>query len=176
MRRYSEAAVLIEYLEETQIQGFWGRLATNLMKNSRKSLVIQVPKRFYVKNKLICETIQEEIEGHFNQSDLVNHLVQEVLSEYSFSPSPIRLYEQFRQISLLPIVNRSYSDEKDLCNLTVLMKKKDILRLEMFLLDAEEIEDHPLTVEKLLELKYIEMCDQVLDGQRDIIKEIIEGD
>ncbi|MGG3800478.1 hypothetical protein [Metabacillus fastidiosus] len=174
MKEYSSVAVLTQYFKQEKVKGFWSRIADNIIKNSREILTIEVPKRFYLKNELICETVHEETHKHFNQSDLANHLIKDALEEYSYSPSPGKLHEQFRQISSLSIVDRYYSGKQELSDLEVYVKRKDILTLEMFLLDLEEIKDHNLTVEKLIELKYIEMCDQVLNNERDIVSEIID--
>ncbi|MGG3800850.1 hypothetical protein [Metabacillus fastidiosus] len=176
MRAYSAVNVMEEYLGQSG--GFMSRLFHRLSKGLPVKLKIMLPKRLYLKGELISETISEEIEGSFSQSDLVDLLTKELLYYYSLNSNPIKLYRTFKEISSSFIVTRYYSDSKDdLTSVSITLSKRDVFKLEMLLADIEEVEGEiDMTVESLLELQYINYMSDLLHGNsEDTIQRIIDS-
>ncbi|MED4456198.1 hypothetical protein [Metabacillus fastidiosus] len=178
MRAYSSIDVMSEYLERPS--GFIANLIWSMSKSAKVQLEITIPKRLFLKGELITETVREETEKAFSYSDLVDLLVKELLSYYHHQTNPLKLYRVFQEISSSFIITRYYNDSKDeLTKVKVALRKSDVFKLEMLLADIEEVEgEHDLTVERVLELHYVNYMFDLLQGNNDesvsrIIKEII---
>lgn len=163
-----------EYLEKPV--GVFAKIFNSFLKKMPGNLEIMIPHRLFLKGELITETISEEIERDFCQSDLVDLLTKELIYHYSLNTNPIKLYRTFKEISSSFIVTRYYSGGKEnLIPVRITLHKKEIFRLEMLLADIEEIEGEiKLTVERLLELQYMNFMSDLLRGNNeDAVKKII---
>lgn len=174
MRVYSEANVMQEYLDRPV--GILAKIFNSISKSLPVEVKIMLPYRLFLKGELITETISEEIEKDFCQSDLVDLLTKELLNHYSLNNNSLKLYRTFKEISSSFIVTRYYSGGKEnLVPVKIRLSKKELFRLEMLLADIEEIEGEiKLTVERLLELQYMNFMSDLLQGNNeDAIKKII---
>lgn len=175
MRVYSAANVIQEFLEKPPV-GLFEKFISKMSKNMPANLEIKLPHRLFLKGELIAETISEEIEESFSQSDLVGLLTKEILNYYSLNNNPIKLYRTFKEISSSFIVTRyTQMSKEEQIPVKITLSKKDIFKLEMILADIEEIEGEiNFTVEDLLELQYMNFMSDLLQGNNeDAIKRII---
>ncbi|MGG3805405.1 hypothetical protein [Metabacillus fastidiosus] len=177
MRAYSEVNVMQEYLEKPPV-GVFAKLISSMSKKMPADLEIMLPKRLFLKGELITETISQEIEKSFCQSDLVDLLTKELLAYYSLNTNPLKLYRTFKEISSSFMVTRHYDEGKEnLVPVTIRLSKKDIFKLEMLVADIEEVQgETDLTVERLLELQYLNFMIDLLQGNNeDAIQRIIRS-
>lgn len=174
MRIYSSANVMQEYLKQPVDKA--SRILKFISKHTSAKLTIYLPHRIFLKGELICETISEEIDEKFNHNDLIFLLVEEILSHYSVNGNPIKMYRTFKQINSSFLVTRYYEDGEDkLVPLRISIPKKELFKLEMMLGDIDESNPNDFTVERLLELHYMNFMSDLLTGQKeDMIKNIIK--
>lgn len=146
---------------ERAIDHFFNRfLSVNYYKYS-----FNIPSSTYLRAEMLCEDISEEAELAFGLSDLIGILIEDFLRSIRRNPNPEYVYKGLvTRDRRKPIMIHSDAETKneweDTCQtvqMHVQLKKRQALKLEIFLADLYEVYNQaPFYVEDVLEIL---LCD-----------------
>lgn len=187
MEKYSNADLLNEELSIVGSSDFLGRLIQKMNKTSSVFLSIEIPKNLFLRASVFCDDIQELSEMSFVQNDLINLLYNDFLLYAKKNPDPKKIFSLLASLeksgkdtlleqkskSVFKLVHRE--NHQDNVKLQLRMRRKVALRGEVLLADMEEVQpEHGYTLEKVIELLYIDFIDKFRKGDNEsVIKNIL---
>lgn len=176
MPKYSSADLLKDELSLIGSQDFLGKMINRINKSSSVLLTIQVPKNMFLRAAVLCDDIQELSEMNFNQNDLMKLLYNDFLLYAKKHPDPRSIFGLLsslekagkdkklqQQGTVFKMVHQELQQEK--IPLQVRTPRKVALRGEILLADMDEVQPgHGYTLERVLELVYIDFIDAIRKG------------
>jgi hypothetical protein len=188
MGKYSRANFLDEELSLIGSSDFLGKLLHKMNKSSIVLLSIDVPLNLYLRAEVFCEDIQELSNMPFVQNDLMNLLYNDFLLFAKKNPDPRALFRLLTSLdqqagkdaqlekqkeSVFKLIHKNKN--QDMTTLHLRMRRKYALRGEVMLCDMEEVQpEHGYTLEKVMELLYIDFIDKFRKGNHaDAVENIL---
>jgi hypothetical protein len=180
--------------EETSFNhpnSIFGRAFHKMLKQTSVSVELMIPSPIYFRGEIFCEDIEELSEQSFTHSDLLNLLYHDFLIYVQKNHNLEQMYnllsEREQRISS-PLVQQKkieliHEGEKSLLSLPSIrqkspskhpkvkvlqyqLKRKLALRGEVFLSDLAEVyPEHPFTLERVLEIIYIDFIEKFKKGE-----------
>jgi hypothetical protein len=139
-------------------------------------LNLRIPETYLERGWMVCEDIKRltdmEVEPKFILSVLVDSFLKELAKKGSLSAYEY-LMDRYSKILQVAHYQSNQVDEfelfdkpkEPLSNYQVTMDRKEVYRLEWFLMEVESIVNvHHMTVEKVLEILYCHIIDLVKKG------------
>jgi len=181
VKKYSSANLLEDELSSIGVSDFLNKLLYKLNKNSSVLLNINIPLNLYLRVEIFCEDIQDLSEIAFNQNDLMNLLYEDFLLFAKKNPNPKAVFKLLtsldhvggKECSLEPQGESIFKlvhieQRQSMQKLQIKMKRKLALRGEVLLADIEEVQpEHGYTLERVLELLYIDFIDKFRKGDNE---------
>lgn len=178
MAIYSQANLLKDELSFIQANDFLGRLLYKLNKASKVLLMIDIPVNLYLRAEVFCEDIQDMSEMPFSQNHLVSILYEDFLRYAKKNPQPFAIFKMLTSIdqqagkdsqlqqqgaTVFKLIHKDAQQETHTVNIS--MRRAFALRGEVLLADMEEVQPgHGYTLERVLELLYIDFIDKFRKG------------
>lgn len=189
MGKYSQANLINEELSLIGSTNFIGKMLHKMNKSSMILLSIEVPLNSYLRAEVFCEDIQDITETSFDQRDLLTLLYEDFLYEAKINPDLKKIFKVLTRLehesgktavlekktdSIFKLIHKEQHEE--LKSLPISMRRKYALRGEIILADMEEsYPNHSYTIERVLELLYMDFIDTFRKGDNtEVIKKIIK--
>lgn len=185
-----------EELEHYSPSGFIERALHKVKMQSNVILELNLPASLYFRAEILCEDIQDLSGIEFTHRHLLNILFHDFLVYVQKNPNPKELYHLLLQRNPVPAPIKPMKlihDGQELLldvpkkviqspttskmkTLRYEVKRKLALRGEVVLADIAEIyPQHPFTLEKVLEILYIDFIDKFKKGEKkDAIVNILD--
>ncbi len=147
------------------------------------SFSIKTPNYLYIRAKVLCDDVYDLSGYSMEVEEIVYLLYRDFLQSVKEYDDPVSIYQMmFLSIesnSKSHIQERFYSVKEDMKSaqyLNVAMKKKDVLRGEIFLRDLESrIPNHGLTVEMVIQSLFNDFLNEYVNGSsQTVISQLIE--
>jgi hypothetical protein len=189
MGKYSQANLIDEELSLIGSTNFIGKMLHKMNKSSMILLSIEVPLNSYLRAEVFCEDIQDITETPFDQRTLLTLLYEDFLYEAKINPDLKKIFKVLTRLehesgktavlekktdSIFKLIHKEQHEE--LKPLHVRMRRKYALRGEIILADMEEsYPNHGFTIERVLELLYMDFIDAFRKGDTtEVIQKIIK--
>lgn len=179
--KYSQYGLINKELMQLNEKGFWNRLINSFITHKKLTFTLSVPNELYFRADVLCDDIYQLRESNkkYTQSDLIEHVFSEFLDEVRKNDSSVgsihtRLNVRTQQ---LPMVNdRPLIPGRSKTTVMAKIETEDVLRAEVLLQDLSFFApSHGITVEKLIEIVYLDFLLEYTKGRRtNVMKEILE--
>jgi hypothetical protein len=178
---YSQYKLLNRNLLELEETGLFNRIFNALITDKRLTFKISVPNDLYLRAEVLCDDVlQMRInDKEYTQAELVQHIFLDFLDEVRKHDSNVgaihtRLNVRQQQ---LPLVNdMPIIPSRSKTSFHMKIDRRDVLRAEVLLQDLSYfVPNHGLTVEKLIEIVYLDFLLEYTKGRRkNVLREILE--
>lgn len=179
--KYSQYGLLNNALRNLEEKGFMNRIFNYLIIDKRLTFEIAVPNELYLRAETLCDDILQ-LRGkdkEYTQGELVQHVFFDFLDEVRKNDSIVgSIYTRLNvRKQQLPLVNdQPLLPAKSKTTVFTKVYRDDVFRAEILLKDLTNfVPNHELTVEKLIEIVYLDFLLEYIKGRRkNVIKEILE--
>ncbi|UAL46791.1 hypothetical protein K7887_18275 [Sutcliffiella horikoshii] len=157
------------------------QIMINSLSEKRYKFEIRVPNDMYLRAQVLCDDIDQlcDSEKVFPQRDLVEHIFLDFLDEVRKNDSNVgAIYNRVTvRTQELPLVkDQPIIPTRSTTLVSTRIDKEDALRAEVLLEDLSYFfPKHELTVEKLIEIVYLDFLLEYMKGRRkNVIADILE--
>lgn len=179
--KYSQYGLINKGLMELNEQGIMNRMLNILISDKRLTFQIYVPNDFFFRAEVLCDDIVQMCEKNrgYSQSDLAEHVFLDFIDEvrkHDGNVGSILTRLNVRKQELPMVNDNPLVPTHSRTPVTVKVEKADILRAEVLLADLAQFEpNHGLSVEKLIEIVYLDFMLEYKKGRRkNVMKQILE--
>ncbi|KAA9015740.1 hypothetical protein [Niallia endozanthoxylica] len=179
--KYSQYDLINKEIKELDEGGFANRFVNFILTDRRLPFKVKVPNDLFQRAEILCEDVVEMKENNkaFTQAELIEYIFKEFLEEVRKNDGNLRSFQMKfnNRMKDLPMINgQPLLPQKRKTTLHTKIGRKEVRRAEVFLKDLSFLSNHDLTVEKLLEMVYIDFLNEYQQGRRKkVLKEIIEA-
>lgn len=180
-RKYSEYGLINQGLMELNKKGLMNRFFNNIISDKRLTFNIDVPNDLFFRAEILCDDIVQMSESNkgYSQQELAEQIFYDFIEEIRKNDGNVgSIYTRLNvRQQELPLVNDHPLRPAQSCTkLQVKIQKAEVLRAEVLLADLAQFEpNHGLTVEKLIEIVYLDFLLEYKNGRRqNVINEILE--
>lgn len=156
-------------------RGFWDMVIDFLDSfSSTVSLTITVPTAIYLRTKLLCEYISEEVDVDFDIANFLMLLYLDFINSSIKKYEPLKMYRSinpiYQQNETLKItqgkkVLAEYKrNNESKTSLFITMDKKDAVKGEMILYELDELYGHNLKLEQMMGNLWINFIEEYKRG------------
>lgn len=178
--KYSQYGLINEELSELNERGIINRIFNFIVRERRLRFNIEVPNELYLRAEILCKDVVERSKKNnvYTQGELVEHVFLDFLDEVREADGNLRsIYNKLKvRIEELPMVNdHPLIPRKSKTSVFTSIDREDVLRAEVLLKDLSYFSNHGLTVEKLIEIVYIDfLVEYQKDRRKNVMNEILE--
>lgn len=179
--KYSQYDLINKEIKELDEKGFANRFMNFILTDRRLPFKLKVPNDLYQRAEVLCEDVEEMKDDTkpFTQAHLVVYIFREFLDEVRKNDGNLRPFQMKlnNRIKDLPMINgQPLLPQKSKTTLHTKIGRKEVLRAEVFLKDLSFLSNHDLTVEKLIEIVYLDFLVEYQQGRRKkVLKEIVDA-
>ncbi len=179
--KYSQYDLINKEIKELDEKGFANRFMNFILTDRRLPFKLKVPNDLYQRAEVLCEDVEEMKDDtkSFTQAHLVVYIFREFLDEVRKNDGNLRPFQMKlnNRIKDLPMINgQPLLPQKSKTTLHTKIGRKEVLRAEVFLKDLSFLSNHDLTVEKLIEIVYLDFLVEYQQGRRKkVLKEIVDA-
>jgi hypothetical protein len=179
--KYSQYGLINRGLMQLNHGGLMNRFFKIIITDKRLSFAISVPNELYFRAEVLCDDIFQlrESDKEYTQGELIQHLFLDFLDEVRKNDGNVgsihtRLTVRQQE---LPMVNEQpLIPTRSKTTVLTKLDRSEVLRAEILLQDLDYFApNHGLTVEKLIEIVYLDFLLEYTKGRRkNVIIEILE--
>lgn len=128
--------------------------------SSSVSLTIAVPTAVYLRTKLLCEYISEEVDIDFELSNFLMVIYLDFISHSTKKYDPLSMYRSIQPVyqknDLLiikqgeQVLTERKKHNTTWTEIVITMDKKDVMKGEMILYELDELYGHQITFEQMI--------------------------
>lgn len=178
--KYSQYDLINKEIKELNERGLANRFMNLILTDRRLVFKVKVPNDLYYRAEILCEDVVQMSEKGkaFTQAQLVEYIFQDYLDEVRKKDGNLRSFQMKLNDRMkdLPMINgQPLLPQKSRTILHTKIGRREVRRAEVFLQDLAFLSNHDLTVEKLIEIIYLDFLVEYQQGRRkNVLKEIIE--